>query len=230
MLIIVSKDISYCALKKLEKYGEVVLFETQGITYNAIQNHPDIFLFQLNASTAIFAPNIPENFLNNIAISGLHVIKGEKPVGSTYPQTAIYNAVLTAHYLIHNLSITDNIIKQNCRDVLQLNVHQGYVRCNLVALPNNTYITSDSGVFKTLKNAGLPALYVNSENIVLKGFSHGFFSGCCGVSKEYFFITGFLKYFSEKSDIEQFIEDAQLQLVELSSEKPVDIGSILIFE
>ena len=230
MLIIVSKDISESALKKLEQFGEVVLFETEGITYDAIQNHPDIFVFPVNTHTAVCAPNTPENFLNILTLKELPMIKGENAVGSAYPETALYNAVSTPHYLIHNLLLTDKIIKQNCTDVSPLNVNQGYVRCNLVALPNNTFITSDKGILKMLKNEGLSVLFINPENIVLKGFPHGFFGGCCGMSNKHFFINGALKYFTEKADIELFVKDANLELIELSTEKPLDIGSILVFE
>jgi len=230
MLSIVNKEISHTALKALEKQGTVLQFETQGITYNAIQNHPDIFLFQLNNTTAIAAPNTPENIQDDLNLKGFNIILGEAPVGLDYPRTAFYNAVRTPLYLIHNSSITDSVIKQNSTDVITLNIRQGYARCNLVALPNNSFMTSDYGILKTLKNEELPVLFINPEPILLKDFPHGFFGGCCGVSKKYFFFNGALKYFTEKKEIEKFVNESQLELIELSSEKPVDIGSILIFE
>lgn len=227
MLIIVSKDISLNALKKLENYGDVFLFETQNITYKAVQNHPDIFLFPHNNSI-VSAPNSPQDFINNLISKGYNIITGQKPVGSKYPHTAIYNAVLTKQYLIHNLAHTESTIKDICPNVKQINVNQGYCRCNLLALPNNTFITSDKGILYILQNEGLKVLYINPEKIILNSFPHGFFGGCCGVSDKYFFITGSINHFNEKTDIELFANESRLEIIELSTEIPEDIGSILI--
>jgi len=229
MLIIVSKDITHNALKKLEKYGDIFLFETQNITYKAIQNHPDIFLL-LHNKTIVSAPNAPETLINELISKGYNVIPGHTPVGSSYPQTAIYNAVLTEQYLIHNLKFTETAIKAINPNVRQLDVSQGYCRCNLLALPNNTFITSDKGILNVLHNEGLKTLYINPENITLDGFSNGFFGGCCGISNKYLFMNGSLNYFNEKSDIEQFANNAKLEIIELSNRKSEDIGSILVLQ
>ncbi len=43
MKIIANSNIPNSAINKLNKYGEVLPFETTGITYSAISGHPDVF-------------------------------------------------------------------------------------------------------------------------------------------------------------------------------------------
>ena len=225
MLIIVSKDIGREALKHLENYGKVVLFETQGITYSAIENHPDIYFCPYNKQI-IAAPNTPSQIIAALNTFNVEVISGKKHIGKVYPQTAYYNAVISNQYLIHHLSFTDTVIKNSTQHLSHIHINQGYTRCNLLALPNNSFITSDKGIAKTLRENDIDTLYVNPESIYLRSFAHGFFGGCCGIAVPYFFINGSLKYFSEKDSIECYIDNAGLKLVELSRGRPEDIGSL----
>jgi len=228
MLIIFNKELASEASCKLQQYGEILPFETEGISYKGVSSHPDIFIF-VSGNNIILAPNIPANYAELLLDKGCKFIYGEKEVGGAYPHTSFYNAVANNSYLIHNLHYTDNVIKKTLSNLKHIHVNQGYCRCNLIALPNNTYITSDKGIENALLTEGLEVLFVNPEKIVLNGFKHGFFGGCCGISTDYFFINGTLKYFKEKSLIEKFIQNSGLQLIELTNEVPVDVGSIIIF-
>jgi hypothetical protein len=46
MLIIADARLPERVLKNLERYGEVLPFASQGIVYDSISGHPDIFLCQ----------------------------------------------------------------------------------------------------------------------------------------------------------------------------------------
>ncbi len=61
MIIIADNRIPQLAKKKLEAYGDIVLLETKGITYDAISNHPDIFFCKIN-DVLIIAPNLPKRY------------------------------------------------------------------------------------------------------------------------------------------------------------------------
>ena len=58
MLIIADKKIPDKAKINLQKYGELVLLETRGITEESISGHPDIFFFS-SQKEIIIAPNLP---------------------------------------------------------------------------------------------------------------------------------------------------------------------------
>jgi len=225
MLIIVSKDISPEAKCILEKYGTLLIFSTKGIVYEAIENHPDIFLFPNNGQI-IAAPNTPLAIIDTLKKQNVPIETGEKPIRSIYPNTCMYNVVISDKYLIHNITYTDIAIKNKYKHLIPIHVNQGYTRCNLLALPNNSFITSDHGIAGVLQVKGIDVLYVKPADIILKNFSHGFFGGCCGIGAGCFFVNGSLSYFSERNKIEYFIERAGLKQIELSGGKPEDIGSM----
>ncbi|MBZ0198530.1 MAG: hypothetical protein K8H86_01595 [Ignavibacteriaceae bacterium] len=227
MLFIVNKDIPAAALKKLEKFGETIVFETIGITYPAISNHPDIF-FCVVDDKLVYAPNIHEHYIDQIKNGGFDSIAGSSKIGCEYPSTAKYNAAATNNYFIHNKNLTDETITKLCLNKKLLDVKQGYTRCNLLALKNNNFITSDRGIEKKLIDEKLPCLFVQSDDISLPGFKHGFFGGACGVFDDNVFILGNLKNLYDGQNVKYFLEQLEYNIIELNDGNLFDAGSILI--
>ena len=242
MLIIIDKRIPEEAKQMLAGYGELLEFATHGITYDAISGHPDIFFCQ-TPTGLIVAPNTPAEFLLQLESRNLPFTVGEKPVGSKYPGTACYNAVITEKYLIHNTSVTDpsiisatltfipspssllpspySILRSPC------SISQAYTRCNLIALGDDHFITSDRGIEKALKSCNLEVLYVSPGGIMLPGFPNGFFGGCCGVWEDKLFITGSLNHYAEGDKVRQFSRRAGFRVIELYNGPLFDGGGIL---
>ncbi len=227
MLFIVNKNIPADAKKKLKYFGQVILFETSGITYPAISSHPDIF-FCIVDDKLVYAPNVPQKYIEQIEKAGINIRTGSSSIKSGYPLSAKYNAVTTKEYLIHNKKITDDVIADFCLNKKHLDVKQGYTRCNLLPLKSNHFITSDRGIEKKLLNEGLQCLFVKPEGILLPGFAHGFFGGTCGVYEDLIFITGNLKNLSGGEKIKCFLNKFNYNIIELYDGKLFDVGSILI--
>lgn len=204
-----------------------MLFKTQGITYEAISGHPDIFFCQMEHELVI-APNLPQSNIRQLKKNGITFQFGEYPVGNCYPETARYNAVVSETHLIHHLELTDMVIKQRCSDKTQISVKQGYGRCNLIALGRDHFITSDQGIYKTLIKLRFQVLYVDPKEILLPGFSHGFFGGACGVFKDSVYLIGNLAYHRGGSEIRGFIQSSGYKITELY-EGPLFDGGSLIF-
>jgi hypothetical protein len=226
MLIIADKRIPEEAQQKLKEYGELVLLETNGITYDAISGHPDIFICQVN-NEVIVAPNLPDNYKKRLKESGVNFIEGEQKVGEKFPATASYNIVSTDKFLMHNFRYTDSSITDRSGDLDLIHLNQGYSRCNLLPLKNNAFITSDEGISRILTNYKLEHLYVSPEGIELPGFKHGFIGGACGVWDNKVFILGALKHFNEGEKIRAFLKNQGYEIIELSDGPLYDGGSIL---
>jgi hypothetical protein len=228
MLIIVDKRIPDKAKQTLAGYGEVLEFATQGITYETISGHPDIFFCQ-TALGLVIAPNTPAEFLRQLEAKDIPYTPGEKPVCSKYPETARYNAVVTNKYLIHNTSVTDGKLLELLLtfDILPLTFRQAYTRCNLIALGEHHFITSDRGIKKALNSHNLDVLYVSPEGIILPGFPNGFFGGCCGVWEDKLLITGSLNQYAEGEKVWQYSQKAGFQVIELYDGPLFDVGGIL---
>lgn len=229
MMIIVDNKISLRAKEKLSSYGELLELKTEGITYPAISGHPDIFICQ-SADHIIVAPNLPEEYLLKLKNSSSNIIAGEFPVGKEYPASSKYNAVATPKYLIHNFRHTDFMITRTLDELHPVHVDQGYCRCNLLPLKDDHFITSDAGIFKVLQGLHPYVLMVSPDDILLEGFPHGFFGGCCGVWEDKVFVNGSLGFYKDGEMVRDYLINLEYEIIELYDGPLMDIGSILFID
>jgi hypothetical protein len=226
-VIIVNKNIPPEALSSLKKRDHVMLFDNGGITYPEVSGHPDLF-FCIVDKQVILAPNTPKQYLSFLLENNVAFKTGNSNVGFSHPETIHYNAVVTPTLLIHHLKFTDKTILQAAHDKKKLHVNQGYTRCNLLPLPDNRFITSDQGIYKTLKNEGLDVLFIDPTTIRLEGFKHGFIGGTAGVWKNRVLFMGSLQYLPEKEELKNFLNRSGLKIKELYQGPLLDVGSVLV--
>ncbi len=227
MLIFIDKRAPETARQTLRKYGEVVEFSTKGIVYEAISGHPDIFMCQ-TPETVVVAPNIPAEFLAVLDNNHINFVFGKNPVGIKYPETAIYNAVVTEKYLVHNITFSDPVILNVEEKKQIIPVKQAYTRCNLLFLNENAAITSDKGIEKQLAAFGVRTLFVDPAGVELPGFKHGFFGGACGLSENQVFIIGKLSHHHQGNQIVDFIKKEGFTITELYDGQLFDGGGIFL--
>lgn len=224
MLILTNNNLPQKALEKMRAFGKVILLETKDQVYDAISNHPDIFCCQAGEEV-IIAPNIPEIVKQQFITSKIKFTLGYKKAEGKYPNTAIYNVVVTENYIIGNKDVMDESLLNLAKGRKLIHVKQAYSRCNLLPLPEERFITSDLGIFKQLKNNNLEVLFVEPKGIVLEGFKNGFFGGCCGVQGNRVFIAGSLSHFPQGEKVKEFLKD--IEIIELCDGPLLDVGSIL---
>jgi len=227
MKIICNKNIPIKAQKRLESFGNVLYFETKGITYPAISNHPDVFMC-LIVNELVIAPNTPVGFKDLLTNNNIKFTEGGKIIGNNYPKTAGYNAVVTDKYLIHNLQIADPKILDLCADKQAIHVNQAYTRCNLLPLKDDSFITSDKGIFDTLQSKKINVLFVNPQGIELPGFDYGFFGGACGVYDDTVYIVGSLNKYNDGEKVRAFLINMGYEIIELYDDPLFDCGSLII--
>lgn len=226
--IIASATMPAEARANLSKLGEVVWLEPSDTAYPSISSHPDIFCFchnERHCESVICAENVHINFPQNIWVE-----KGGKSVGNKYPETCHYNAVGIGNILIHNLLHTDSSILdmygQMWTKSVQLNVNQGYTRCNLLALDEHNYITSDLGIKRVLEENNFNVFYVDPRQITLPGQKYGFFPGCCGMFDDNLVVCGSLGRLKECKELRKFVRRNGMRIIELYDGELVDVGSI----
>ena len=226
--IIASSTMPSEARENLSKLGEVLWLEPSDKAYPSISSHPDIFFFCYNercCDTVICAKNVHINFPE-----GIMKEIGMKNVGNAYPETVPYNAVGIGNILIHNLNYTDEKILDLYRKIstksVQLNVNQGYTRCNLLALDERNFITSDFGIKRVLEDNGCNVFYVDPHQVTLPGHDYGFFPGCCGLVDDCVVVCGSLKHLKECKELKKFIRRNNMRIIELYDGELVDVGSI----
>ncbi len=215
--IIASSMMPEPAKESLSKLGTVTWLEPSDKAYPSISSHPDIFFFchnERHCDTIICAPN--------------------DSVGHKYPDTCRFNAVGVGDLLIHNLKYTDEKIRELYGKIstksVQLNVNQGYTRCNLLALDERNFITSDFGIKKVLEENGRNVFYVDPHQIALPGHDHGFFPGCCGLVDDFVVVCGSLKHLKECKELKKFIRRNNMKIIELYDGELIDVGSIFFIQ
>ena len=215
------------AKQKLSFFGKVIWLEPVDFVYPSIAAHPDIFFFQYADNQLVFAPNTPQEWIAELHKAGIKLMRGKQPLGFGHPETVHYNACGTKNLLVHNLKHTDERILKLYSGKKQINVSQGYTRCNLLALNENAFITSDLGIFQKLKDSDFDVLYIDPRQIHLEGHDYGFFPGCCGVFNQSLLVCGDTSKLKEKPELDAFLSRNGFSLIELDDGVLTDLGGIL---
>jgi len=220
MLIICDSRLPEDLKANLRKRGEVLEFKTQGIVYDSISGHPDIFFHRVGKAV-IYAPNTPSKYLEILNSLDIKLIRGEKFLKINYPDTVYYNAVADKKRLFcHSKFVDSTLIKAHAgKEIFHLN--QGYAACNMV-VGSQSILTSDKGIHKLIKG-----YYINPVEIQLLGFDYGFIGGSCTIYQNMLLLNGSLDYISDSAVIESFAKENYLTIVELYEGPLVDGGGLL---
>ncbi len=228
MLILADARMPQEALARLAQYGELITVASQGITYQAISGHPDIF-FCPTPQGLVYAPNTPAEIISKLQERNILLIEGHHPVGDKYPETARYNAFHNDHFFVHHPHITDNTLAERVKDKIAIPVRQAYTRCNLVEAAG-LYITGDPGISGALEQQGLTTFGISQQQIVLPGCAHGFFGGCTAVMGNKLLVCGNLDHLPEGRSLTMALQQRGIQIVSLYEGPLWDGGSILLVQ
>ncbi len=126
----------------------------------------------------------------------------------------------------------DEIDKKELDKILDLpnviDVKQGYANCSICQVDENSIITSDLGLAKTLEKYSLDVLKIEAGHIDLFDFNYGFIGGASGIYLDKVVFFGSISQHPDYLKIKKFIEKKGKKIVELSSEKLRDYGSFCI--
>lgn len=229
MLIIIDIRIPLEAKANLSRFGELIEFSTDNITYPAISCHPDIFLCQ-TPEALICAPNIPSQYLALFTARNIRYKIGIKNVGQKYPASAAYNGLVNGDYVFHKKEITDLQILKHSAQKRFIDLNQGYTRCGLIQLPSGICITSDKGIEKALRKAKIEVHYFHPSEILLPEMKHGFIGGALGVYQDKVFAIGNPKHHLWGEEFIRLISHQGLELISLYDGPFIDGGGIFFLE
>jgi len=223
MLAVIDKRAPIEAINRLEKDFEVICFISEGITYDAICGHPDIFLFQ-HKNTLILAPNTPSYFCKELKKRNIKFTFGEKPVGKDLHNSSQYNCFIKGNSLIHRKNFTDKSILKSYPDSQLIEIPQSYSRCSAIDL-GKFILTSDMGIYQNLTKIGIPVEYVSAKGIRLPPYPNGFIGGCCGILDNTIYMIGSPDHFPDKN-LKKIIELSELKIEYLYDGSLYDGGGI----
>lgn len=226
--VIVSAQISKHAQLTLEHLGICVLKTMKHPNlYSAVAYHADMQLHHLGSDEFVCEPYAETYYRALIPFPN---IRSGKRISEKYPQDIAYNAARVGRYLICKQADTSSIITESAEKsgLTVIDVKQGYSKCNICVIDENSVITSDKGIAKALGNFEIDVLLTDDSCVKLQGLNHGFLGGATGkISRDVLAVNGNINYHTNRDEIISFVEKRGVKIVSLCDGVVEDIGSII---
>jgi hypothetical protein len=199
--------------------------------YPAISYHPDIFFHHLEKNIIVYAPGVCKEILKKLHSLGFELLEGKSRLTSKYPGNICYNGARVGKYFFHNTKYTDSVILEHLKkkDIEIVHVNQGYTKCSVSVVNENSIITMDRGIAKIAEKKGLDVLLIEEEDrIVLEGLDKGFIGGSTFLIDKYkWAICGDIEKLKTEKKIRDFLNKKGMEIVSLGNENSVDVGSVI---
>lgn len=198
--------------------------------YTAVSFHPDMFIHHLGGRIIVYAPGTSESTLSELEKLRFELIRGETELGSTYPGNVSYNVARIGRYAFHNTKYTDKVLRDWLykMDVELIHVNQGYAKCAISVVDENSLITMDRGIAKIAEKKGFDVLVIEEQGILLPGLGNGFIGGSSGlIERNKWAVAGNFDKLSSSCEIKSFLVRKGIEIVSLSAHQVIDIGSLI---
>ena len=229
--IIVSDELYPESIKLIESLGiEIYSSFCNTNVSKPLCRHVDMQLVKIG-DIYVCAPECYEYYESIFKKFNLKLINGVTKLSSNYPCDIAYNITVTEKIAVHNFKYTDTILKENLSDKKCIYVSQGYSKCSICIVGGEKFITSDMGIVRSLSSNECDVLDVSCGHIELPGFDHGFIGGASfELGKGILAFNGNINAHPDSALIKNFCESANVELISLSEQTLMDIGSAVIIE
>lgn len=224
--VLVAKNTPQKVLNGLKKQGLNIFFgEEIDYKVSAVRCHIDTQIVHIGGERFVVSPLVSDYYKSILPeaelISGICAGKG------SYPDDAAYNVASTGKFTIHNFKYTDKVLLSEIKGK-KINVSQGYSKCSLCIVNENSVITEDEGIAKVLKRHNMDVLKISAGDVLLPGLDYGFLGGASGkISKDKLLFAGDIKTHRDYKEIFNFCTMRNVMPVSLCDDNLVDIGSII---
>jgi len=133
-------------------------------------------------------------------------------------------------YAIHNFKYTDKKIMEfiDNKGLKKINVEQGYTKCSICVVDDNSVIISDKGIYNKLDETEIDCLLIETGYIELFDMNYGFIGGCSGlISNDKIAFFGDVRKHPSYNDIKIFLDGKDKEIVVLGEESLLDLGSLV---
>lgn len=224
--IFISNEISDKIKLSLIQYGIKYHTTINCELFNiSVSSHPDMLLCKIKNTIYIEKNNVPVIKGIESDFSGIRIIEydfGEKQIG--YPDEAALNGL----YINNKLICNKKSFKPEQETHNTIYVKQGYTKCSLCVVDENSFITEDKGIYNELSKNDYDILYIEPGGVKLNGYDHGFIGGASGkIEKNILAFTGDITKHKEYKKIYEFTKSKGIECISLSDEPLYDYGSII---
>ncbi len=223
--VIVSECIGAKICKNLQKFADIIYAPNLPLDPGGISDHADCRIAHIGGNRFVVSPDVFDYYKN--ALKDADIICGASDINGNYPAVAAYNIAWVGNHILHNEKCTDSVLKEIIFSKL-INVKQGYSKCSVCIVDENSIITEDPSITKAATYAGIDVLKISAGSVRLRGFDYGFFGGCSGkLAKNLLAVCGDIKTHKDCEKIIEFCKTKNVEIISLSNDVLTDFGSIL---
>lgn len=222
--IIVSNCASENFFELLEKENIDYIKSLNNEKFNKNYNdHPDLSILKIDEDIYI------ESSVYNYYVDNLSGFNFKKVDVSNFKNgEMVLNIAKNKKYFFHNEKFTSKEIFEKLKTNRKyIKINQGYSNCSMICFENHI-ITSDEGVYKTLKAKNINVELVTSYGIILNGYKNGFIGGTCGfVSDDILLFYGDVTKYRDYDIIKRVADEENVKILYPKDETFVDLGGII---
>ncbi len=219
------------SIKTLQNLGyNVVFMPKSAVLDDPVSAHPDMSLVKI-ADKYIIASDVHESFIN---FEDFLIYNREQSSLTSaileYPDDVSLNCAVVGNRIICNKAFTSDLVLKSAKDnnFKIIDVKQGYTKCSIVVVDDNSIITEDRGIAKICNENGLDVLLLKEKISLLDGYNCGFIGGCTGkLSGGKIVFNGNIYIHPEYDKIKLFCNSRNVEVVSLCNKPLYDVGSII---
>lgn len=198
---------------------------------SSVAYHPDIQIAHIDGGLYVAAPEFFDYYNEKLSPYGVDVIKGNRAIQSNYPGDVAYNVLRVGKTSFANINATDEVclFHLDNSNAKIINVPQGYAKCNVCVVDENSIITSDASISKKATENNVNVLNINTSEIKLQGFEYGFIGGASFMlNNKTLCFLGDISHHTDYDKILDFLKIRNIEPLMISSEKAEDFGSVIL--
>lgn len=229
--VIISSCVSEDVIKDLTNKGiSAIMVPPCGDVAPPVSSHTDMLFHHLGGNNILCYKNASNLVLEQLKLFGFNVASSSSELNPNYPYDIALNAARIGNYIFCNVKYTDKLILEFCkRQGLHIvPVKQGYAKCSVCVVNENSIITADNSIFHAAKSCGMNVLKIRSGFINLPGYDYGFIGGCCGkIAPDTMAFCGDVTMHPDYNEISDFLRNYGVKIIILGKGSLLDIGSII---
>lgn len=216
------------SIKKLNDLGiETIKIKSSPYLPQPVNSHADLQLLHIT-DNIVFSQK--EHSFEGLENKNFNIRYINTKPGDKYPDDVKLNCAIIGNKIICNKKTVAREILEYAESacLTVINVNQGYSRCSICVVDENSIITDDESIFAAAQNFFNNTLYVSKNSIRLKGYNYGFIGGCSGkIDKNKIAFNGRIDSHTDYNKIIDFTAKHGVEIIELNNYVLTDIGGIL---
>ena len=196
----------------------------------SVSSHTDLSVFHGGEKVLYVSGHLKDtNFAAELIELGAELHCYSADLRPEYPGDVRGNICCFGNSCILNPDTADPEIIKYLLDkgISLISVRQGYTKCSVCVVDEDSIITADRGIAQKAEKAGIDVLLIDPGHIRLDGYEYGFLGGAAfKVSRSVLCFTGILDEYplAEKEKILDFLEKKNIQPYYLTDLPAFDIG------